>query len=213
MNLKPQTLMPYIVDSAGLNQHGAPFRVQTVATDTMYHGIWPGMFVVKSTGGYVSVKGTETVGGNSTSFASADYFVDKIYDSTMNELSFQYVSVATLQVTGAVYYLDVKPIGGLFFNMTEDGDTTPITNANSSGTYAYVIIAEPSAPSGYNVEDAQVGGSFYIDSSTVTGTAGSTSVQIQNLANVPNPPYSATSGSQRVFKVNVRSAGASQSTQ
>lgn len=214
MNPKPQTLFPYISPSAGgLNEHGASSLVPTAATDTHLHGIWAGMFVVASSAGYIAVKGTETVAGNSTSFASADYVVQRILDSNSQELKIQYVSSTDLMVTGAVYYLEVMPIGNLEFYITEDGDTTPITNANSglvTTTYCNVIISEPTVPPPAELIGNPINGYFYLDSSSVTGTAGSTSMQLLGRADLQQDPYSATAGSKRFFKAIVRSAGKSQ---
>lgn len=207
---KPQTLMPYIIGSGGLVQHGASNRVATAATDNHLHGIWPGMFVVKSTTGWIGVKGTETLEGNSTTFASADYVVDKLYDSNMQELALQYLTVAQLETTSAVYYLDVKPIGNLEFNITEDGLGAPIPTATISGSYCPVVIVEPSAPNNYALLDSQQGGSFYLDSSGVTTSTTGCSMQLLGLANVMQNAYNATAGSQRVFRAKVITAGYSQ---
>lgn len=213
-NPKPQVLFPYISPgSGGLNQHGSSSMKQTVATDTHYHGIWPGMLVVASTGGYVAVKGTETVTGNSTSFASADYVVQRILDSNGQELPIQYVTVGQLTATGATFTLEVMPVGNLYFYITEDGDTTPITDANNGNAgikYCNVIISEPTAPPPAELVGNCIGGYFYLNSDTVTGTAGSTSMALYGMADLMQAPYSATAGSQRLFKVQVRSAGQSQ---
>lgn len=208
--LTPQTYMPTMVNTQGLNQHGSGIFVPTSASDNHLHGIWPGMFTVASTNGQIAVKGTETVEGNSTSFSSADYFVLWIRDSQGQKLPVQYVTVAQLETASAVYILEVVPIGNVQFQITEDGDTTPITNANAGpGKYCNVIITEPSAPDVYN-PITTTWGKFLLDSSSVTGTAGSTSMQLFGVAPIPQNDYSATSGSQRVFTAQVRSAGVSQ---
>jgi len=212
--LTPQTNMPFIVSTGGLQQHGASVMVPTSTSDTHLHGIWPGMFVVASTNGYIAVKGTETISGDSTSFASADYVVNAIRDAQGQKLPVQYVT--TTQLGAAAYILEVIPIGSVEFYITEDGDTTPITNADSGGVaarYCNVVITEPSSSlnpvTGYN-PITTTWGKFLLDSSSVTGTAGSTSMQLLGVASIPQNAYSATAGSQRVFKAKVRSAGQSQ---
>jgi hypothetical protein len=194
----------------GIRAHGS--RVILHPDDTSPYDIGVGSWVVASTNGYISVDG---VGGTPTS-GGGDYRVTKLYSADGVELDFQYLTVAELGA--ATYYADVQPLGGIDFEATEDGDTTPIAEADSGKTvaaYANLIITNIAAAVLAALKAANpFGGAsvlMEIDSTSITSSAGSTMVRVKGPARgADNPVVSATAGSQRNFVIAARSAGQSQ---
>jgi len=132
----------------------------------------------------------------------AKYVVIGIYDAGGERLNVQYVTAA--QLVANTYLFEVIPIGGLIFEMTEDGLTTPITNANST-VYADIIVTAPTEPKQLAMGLPGIAMPIIqIDSNTVNASSSGLLLQLLGLApGLDNPAYSATAGSQRNFYAKV----------
>jgi hypothetical protein len=178
--------------------------VKMSADDTHTVGVWPGMWTLASTNGQISTAtGSDTV----------DYVVEAIYDAAGKLLDKQYLTAA--QLNASDYYISAVPIGGIIFEITEDGVTAPISAAESGATtamYADIIVAEPDAASISSTDDPYGApcGSLMISSNTSDGTAGTLTLQLLGPSPRLHQEYSATAGSKRTFLAKVRSAGFSQ---
>lgn len=141
--------------------------------------------------------------------ANASHVIDSIEDAAGKRLPFQHVAAGSL----TQYYVWAKPIGNLVFRITEDADTTPITDANSgalAATYCDVVVT---AMADISTQDRQFGNptpNIKLDSNTVNATQTGLLVQLLGLdTQVDQPAYSATTlASPRVFRCKVASAAA-----
>lgn len=192
----PQDNMPVPWNSGGSTMHGEDTWVTTIGTDTHANAIFPECWVKQSTTGFIAVP---------SSFTAADYRVLRIRNRQHQQKNLQYVDTTTLNVDANVFELEVEPLGGQIFAITEDALATPISDNATTGwptlKYTVVLVTEPSDPSNNAAPTAAARGKYLLDSSAITSTATSQSVQIIGVAPIAgNPAYSATaSAAPRVF--------------
>lgn len=198
--------LPEIFNPSGINPH----TIGPIATSTSDSHV--GGLCVK---GWTK-QGTNSLicyaGGNENLFGR----VVSIRDPNNRWLNIQYVTAA--QLLAHVYELVIEPCGGLFYQGTEDALGTPITDANSGSSAVTPVYCTFVAPVEPTVQDGNINpyGSpiqtILFDSSTVTTTAGTTSITLLGpVPNYGNRPYSATAGvSPRSFLFKVRAPQASQ---
>lgn len=204
----PVGILPTIHNTGGQELVGNSSFIATSGDDTHTTDIVPGMWLIASTNSYIGV----TTGSN-----TADFVVLSIRDSVGRMLPYQHVTIAELNATSAVYHLEVLPIDNLVFEMVEDGDTTPITNANAGpGRYADIVVAAVAAGATAAPSTTELGleainpygapmTSLLIDSDTVSSTAGTLTVELLGVSPaITNTAYSATAGTQRKFLAKVR---------
>jgi len=191
-------------------------RIRTSASDTHVGSIWSGCWLIASTNSHIACSGTG--GGSPSPDASASYVVAQIFDSNGVRVPGQYVHEDELNTSGAIYILEVYPIGGLVFDILEDGDTTPITEANSgsgAARYAEFTVTEPDAltptPTTLLARNpfARVQGRILLDSTSVTGTVGTVTLQLLGASpTADNAEYSASGA--RMFRAKFVAAQASE---
>lgn len=200
--LTPKTRMPVIHSTKGRDLAAHAQMITTSASDTHTVDLYPGQWLVGSTNSYIGVASGEN---------DADFVIQAIYDQYGRRLDRQHVTAA--QANATAYIVSVIPIGGIIFKITEDGLTTPITDANAGpGIYADIVVANPSATDQATADaNPFYGGigTIQIDSNTVSSTAGTLTVELLGLAPDETNAYNATAGSQRTFLAQVRSPGQS----
>lgn len=197
--LYPQNSVPVVDNTGGLTEHSDPVWKLTSPSDTHTNAIWPGCWVVASTLGYIAV---------ASNFAAADYEVIRIRDRQHQNQEVQLVATTVLNTASTVFELEVKPLGGVPYRMTEDADTTPITDASvNANLNANVLVTEP-VDTGSHAPTRAPQGKYLIDSSTVSTTTGR-SVKLKAVSTIAgNPVYSATTLlAPRVFLATVLTPG------
>ncbi|MFH1740672.1 MAG: hypothetical protein ABIH23_16815 [bacterium] len=138
---------------------------------------------------------------------NAKYVVMGIYKADGERMQQQYLTAA--QILATAYLLEVIPIGGLIFEMTEDGLVTPITDANSgigAAVYCDLVVTAPTEPPETSLGLPGRGiPTIQIDSDTVNAASTGLLCQLLGLSgNIDNPAYSATAAeNKRNFLVKV----------
>jgi hypothetical protein len=151
----------------------------------------PGTWITPSTNGYIPV---------ATGGAAASHYITKIFDAEGELLDNQYVAASP----SVDYLVEAVPIGGVIFDMMEDGLVTPITDANAHG-YADIVVGAITGTSAAKALFNNGVPSILINSDTVNASASGLLVQLLGVSPISdNRPYSATAAaSRRIFRVKV----------
>lgn len=198
----PGLNVPRIYDGGGNQVHGYRVDLTTSASDTHTNAIFPGCFTVADTNGQRAI---------TTSDTTVDFFIQHVYGGASGQATQgavhdpgQCALKADLETSGAVYRLEGFPVGGLIFEMAEDGVGGAIS-AWATTPYVDLIFTNPTSTVNKLNPTAGVTGTILIDSSTANASSSNLAFQIVGLS-----PRADNNGTLKIYLVKAITAGQSQ---